>query len=60
MLDEKMQTSINRLERAFAAATLPNAATWLDALADLEAEFNTILDRTLFKLRRPKGRPPQG
>jgi hypothetical protein len=54
MLDGKMQTSISRFERAFAGATprLPDATAWLDALADLEAEFNAILDRALSKLRR--------
>src|SRR5262245_3843473 len=54
MLDGKTPTLTNPGEAPVAgvAPRLLNAAAWLEALAALEAEFNTILDQDAPKITR--------
>ena len=54
MLDGKTPTPTGPADRTVASAAprLLNAAAWLQALAALEAEFNTILDQDTPKITR--------
>ena len=54
MLDGKMPTLSSPGDRtpAGGAPRLLNAAAWLEALAALEAEFNTILNQDAPKITR--------
>ena len=62
MPDEKTQTKLDRSDRAEGVGVLRlfSVATWLEALAALEEEFDAILSETGSTTDRALGRPRKG
>jgi hypothetical protein len=62
MPDEKTQTKLDRSDRAEGVGVLRlfSVATWLEALAALEDEFDAILSERSSTTDRALGRPRKG